>query len=77
MGVVATMYDSRKVLNRDVVDTIRKYFGDRVFETMIRDNVSLAEAPAASQDIFEYSERSNGAEDYLELCKEIIVRLEK
>jgi chromosome partitioning protein len=77
IGVVATMYDSRKVLNRDVVDTIRKYFGDRVFETMIRDNVSLAEAPAARQDIFEYSERSKGAEDYLALCKEIIERVEK
>lgn len=76
VGVIATMYDKRKVLNRDVVDTIRKYFGDRVFDTMIRDNVSLAEAPAARQDIFEYSKRSNGAKDYLALAKEIIERVE-
>lgn len=76
LGVVATMYDNRKVLNRDVVDTIRKYFGDKVFETMIRDNVSLAEAPASRQDIFEYSGRSSGAEDYLGLCKEMIDRIE-
>ena len=75
-GVVATMYDNRKVLNRDVVDTIRKYFGDKVFNTLVRDNVSLAEAPAARQDIFEYNEKSNGAEDYLELSKEIINRVE-
>lgn len=75
-GVVATMYDNRKVLNRDVVDTIRKYFGDKVFETLVRDNVSLAEAPAARQDIFEYNNKSNGAEDYLELSKEIISRVE-
>lgn len=76
LGVVATMYDNRKVLNRDVVDTIRKYFGEKVFNTMIRDNVSLAEAPASRQDIFEYSGRSNGADDYLALCKEMVERIE-
>jgi len=70
-GVIATMYDSRKVLNRDVVSTIKKYFGDRVFKTMIRNNVALAEAPAQRMDIFSYAPKSNGAFDYLELCKEI------
>jgi len=75
-GVIATMYDSRKVLNRDVVATIKKYFGDKVFETLIRDTVALAEAPAQRKDIFEYSPSSSGAEDYLELSKEILVRTE-
>lgn len=75
-GVIATMYDARKVLNRDVVDTIKKYFGELVFETLIRDNVSLAEAPAQRKDIFEYSKNSAGAEDYLALCKEILKRTE-
>jgi chromosome partitioning protein len=75
-GVVATMYDNRKVLNRDIVETIQKYFGDKVFKTLIRDNVALAEAPASRKDIFEYNSRSNGAEDYLALCKEIIGRVE-
>ena len=75
-GVIATMYDQRKVLNRDVVTTIKKYFGDRVFETMIRSNVSLAEAPAQRQDIFSYAAKSNGAEDYLALCHEIVARVE-
>jgi len=68
------MYDARKVLNRDVVSTIQKHFGDKVFKTFIRDTVALAEAPAARKDIFEYSKSSNGAEDYLELCKEIMTR---
>ncbi|NRB64580.1 MAG: ParA family protein [Saprospiraceae bacterium] len=76
-GVIATMYDHRKVLNRDVVETIKKYFGDAVFETMIRDNVALAEAPAQRQDIFSYSPKSPGAEDYLALCKEILERSRK
>ncbi len=73
-GVLATMYDQRKVLNRDVVETIKKYFGPLLFETYIRDNVSLAEAPANRQDIFTYSRSSHGAKDYLKLCKEIIER---
>lgn len=73
-GVIATMYDHRKVLNRDVVETIRKFFGNRVFDTYIRDNVALAEAPAQRKDIFEYNKRSSGAKDYLALSKEIIER---
>lgn len=76
-GVIATMYDSRKVLNRDVVGTIEKYFGDKVFKTKIRDNVALAEAPAQRKDIFVYSPGSPGAQDYLALSQEIIERFEK
>ena len=73
-GVIATMYDARKVLNRDVVATIQKYFGEKVFKTLIRDNVTLAEAPAQRMDIFSYAKGSNGAKDYLDLCKEILER---
>ncbi len=73
-GVIATMYDARKVLNRDVVETIRKYFGKKVFDTLIRDNVALAEAPAQRKDIFGYARNSPGARDYLALSKEILDR---
>jgi chromosome partitioning protein len=75
-GVIATMYDSRRVLNRDVVETIHKYFGEKVFKTYIRDNVALAEAPAQRKDIFDYSPKSSGAEDYLNLCRELLQRTE-
>ncbi|MFK8007791.1 MAG: ParA family protein [Saprospiraceae bacterium] len=75
-GVIATMYDGRKVLNRDVVETIHKYFKDKVFDTKIRNTVALAEAPSQRKDIFSYSRSSNGAKDYLALCHEIIERLE-
>lgn len=75
-GVIATMYDSRRVLNRDVVETIHKYFGDKVFNTYIRDNVALAEAPAQRKDIFDYSPKSSGAQDYLDLCREFLARVE-
>lgn len=76
-GVIATMYDSRKILNRDIVSTIKKYFGDKVFKTKIRSNVSLAEAPSQHKDIFEYNKSSNGAKDYLALAKEVVGRLEE
>lgn len=76
-GVIPTMYDHRKLLNRDVVATIQKYFGERVFKTLIRDNVTLAEAPAHGKDIFAYNRRSSGAKDYLDLCKEIVKRTTK
>lgn len=75
-GVIATMYDSRKVLNRDIVTTIKKFFGEKVFKTKIRENVALAEAPAARKDIFDYNGKSNGAEDYLALAKEIVARVD-
>lgn len=76
-GVIATMYDSRRVLNRDVVDIIHKYFGDKVFGTYIRDNIALAEAPAQRKDIFDYNPKSTGAQDYLDLCREFLSRVER
>jgi chromosome partitioning protein len=74
-GVIATMYDNRRVLNRDVVDIIHKHFGDKVFKTYIRENVALAEAPAQRKDIFDYNPKSPGAHDYMELSKEILERV--
>jgi chromosome partitioning protein len=71
-GVLVTQYDSRKVLNRDILSTIQEHFSEKVYATRIRDNVALAEAPTQGLDIFRYSPKSYGAEDYLNLCKEII-----
>jgi chromosome partitioning protein len=76
-GVIPTMYNHKLVLNRDVVDTIHKFFGEKVFKTYIRDNVALAEAPAQRKDIFSYQPKSNGAVDYLGLCQEILERTGK
>lgn len=71
-GVFVTQYDNRKVLNRDVVATIEAHFKEEVLKTKIRDNIALAEAPTQSLDIFRYSPKSYGAEDYLSLCKEVL-----
>jgi chromosome partitioning protein len=71
-GIFITQYDSRKVLNRDVVDTIKEHFTTYIFESKIRDNVALAEAPVSNQDIFRYNPKSNGAKDYQNLALELI-----
>lgn len=75
-GVFLTMFDRRKILHKDVLDTITTYFQDRVFYSQIRENIALAEAPGTGLDIFRYDKGSNGAFDYLKLCKEII-KMEK
>lgn len=75
-GVFVTQFDKRKILHRDVVDTINTYFQDKVFDIKIRDNIALAEAPSMGLDIFRYNPKSYGAEDYMKLCKEILIRQE-
>ncbi|MBA7577660.1 Sporulation initiation inhibitor protein Soj [subsurface metagenome] len=73
-GIIATRFDNRKNLNREVVDKIKEYFGNKLFNALIRDNISLAEAPSFGKTIFEYKSNSYGAKDYLDLCREIIKR---
>jgi chromosome partitioning protein len=71
-GVLICLHDSRKRLARAVSDTIRAYFGELVFDTVIRSNVALAEAPSEGKTIFEYAPKSSGAEDYNALAEEVI-----
>jgi chromosome partitioning protein len=76
-GVFITMFDKRKVLCRDVVETVKSFFQDKVYETRIRENISLAEAPYTGKDIFEYNPKCFGAEDYASLCLEFLEREKK
>ncbi len=73
-GIIATRFDRRKVLNRDVVSKLKEHFGPLLFDRIIRENIALAEAPSHGIDIFTYRPRSYGAEDYLRLCEEILER---
>lgn len=73
-GVFGTFYDNRRTLNREIMAEVRELFGAAVFETSIRTNVSLAEAPGAGKTIFEHAPGSHGAEDFSALCHEIISR---
>jgi chromosome partitioning protein len=70
--VFITKFDGRKVLNRNVLDTIRHSLGNAAFKTVIRENIALAEAPTQGLDIFRYAPKSVGADDYRQLIKEIL-----
>ena len=71
-AVIITMYDGRKSLNNLVLENLQKYFGNKVLNTRIPNNVALAEAPSEGQDIFRYKPKSKGAAAYKELVKEIM-----
>jgi chromosome partitioning protein len=71
-GIVITQFDKRKTLNKSVSELIKESFCDKVFKTVIRDNVALAEAPIHGQNIFEYNAKSYGAQDYMDLAKEVM-----
>lgn len=71
-GVLLCLHDARRKLARSVEQTVREYFGDLVFNTIIRTNVALAEAPARGTSIFNYDSRSSGAQDYGTLAEEVL-----
>jgi chromosome partitioning protein len=71
-GIVLTMYDPRTLLSAQVAEEARKYFGTKVFKTLIPRNVRLAEAPSFGQPIIFYDPGSKGAEAYENLCREVL-----
>lgn len=71
-GVLLTMFDSRLRLSNQVVEEVQKYFGDRVFNTLIRRNVRISEAPSHAKPVILYDAISAGAQDYIALAAELI-----
>ena len=71
-GLLLTMFDSRLRLSNQVVDEVQKHFKDMVFQTIIRRNVRLSEAPSYGESIITYDASSAGANDYLSLAEELI-----
>jgi chromosome partitioning protein len=71
-GIVPTLHDSRTNLGREVIDEIRNFFGPKVFRTVIRKSVKLAEAPSHGKTIFEYAEGSRAAKDFESLAREVL-----
>ena len=76
-GVLLTMYDARTNLGNEVVEEVRKYFREKVYETIIPRNIRLSEAPSHGKPIIDYDPRSRGAEVYQALAKEVVSREEK
>nr|NIP41381.1 ParA family protein [candidate division Zixibacteria bacterium]NIR47317.1 ParA family protein [candidate division KSB1 bacterium]NIW43624.1 AAA family ATPase [Gammaproteobacteria bacterium]NIR62662.1 ParA family protein [candidate division Zixibacteria bacterium]NIS44751.1 ParA family protein [candidate division Zixibacteria bacterium] len=71
-GVILTMYDPRTNLSNDVVQEIRKFFDEKVFETIIPRSIRLAEAPSYGLPILTYDPKSTGALAYQHLAAEIL-----
>jgi chromosome partitioning protein len=71
-GVLLTMFDTRLNLSRQVAEEIRKFFADKVYQTVISRNVRLSEAPSFGKPIILYDMLSTGAENYIRLAKEVL-----
>ena len=71
-GIILTMYDSRLNLSKMVEEEVRKYFGDKVYKTIISRNVRLGEAPSYGQPIISFDIHSSGAMNYMKLAEEFI-----
>jgi len=73
-GIVMTMFDPRTKLSEQVVDEVRRFFGDLVYDVIIPRTVRLSEAPGFGQPITVYDPRSKGAETYRSLAREVALR---
>ncbi|WP_249872275.1 ParA family protein [Oceanobacillus saliphilus] len=76
-GVLLTMLDARTNLGIQVIEEVKKYFQDKVYQTIIPRNVRLGEAPSHGLPIIIYDPKSKGAEVYLELAKEVMANGER
>jgi len=73
-GFLLTMFDGRLRLANQVVEEVRKHFGEMVFNTLIQRNVKLSEAPSHGKPVILYDAISQGTNNYLELAREIITK---
>jgi chromosome partitioning protein len=73
-GVLLTMFDGRLNLSKQVADEVRGYFEEKIFKTVIQRNVRLSEAPSFGKPALLYDANSTGAQNYMALAEEIIIR---
>lgn len=71
-GVLITMYDSRTNLSKQVLEEVKGYFKDKVYDAIVPRNIRLSEAPSHGLAIYEYDYKSQGAESYLAFGKEFL-----
>ena len=76
-GVVPTMYDARTSIGKEIIQGIRDYFGDKVFESAIHFNIKLVESSMAGVPVFIHMRASRGAEEYMSLAKEVMALEQK
>lgn len=71
-GVLLTMFDSRLRLSNQIVEEVRRYFGDKVFATVVTRNIRLSEAPSFGKPIILYDAVCSGTRNYMELANEVM-----
>jgi chromosome partitioning protein len=76
IGIVPNMFDDRRKLNWEVLEALKKEFGDKVFATKIHDSVKIAESSGHGQSIIKYSPSSRSSAEYLEFAKEVMENAE-
>ena len=76
-GVLLTMFDTRLNLSHQVAEEVRKYFGDKVYKTVIHRNVRISESPSYGKPIIHYDAISTGAKNYMALTNELLERNSK
>jgi chromosome partitioning protein len=73
-GVLLTMYDSRLRLSNQIVEEVKKYFGEKVFKSVVTRNVRLSEAPSFGKPIILYDAVSSGTRNYMDLAQEVLIK---
>lgn len=76
-GVLLTMFDGRLNLTAQVLEEVKKFFGEKLFKTTIPRNVRLSEAPSYGQPVYYYDKSSTGTKSYIRLAEELIKRNRK
>ncbi len=74
LGILLTMFDGRTNLSLQVAEEVKKYFGSKVFRTVIPRTVKLSEAPSFGEPVLTYAPKSKGAEAYKKLSREVLKR---
>lgn len=75
-GVLITMYDKRALISRQIYDEINKFFGKKMFETVIPRNIRISEAPSHGKPVMLHDKRCRGTLAYNALCEEFLLRSE-
>ena len=74
-GILITMYNPRLLLSMQVMHELKTYYKDKLFSTQISRNVKLSEAPGFGKPVYYHDKKSKGAQEYLDVAKELIRRV--
>ena len=74
-GILITMFNGRLILTMQVISELKKYYSDKLFKTPISRNVKLSEAPSFGKPVYYHDKTSKGANEYLEVAKELLGRI--